>query len=103
MAQVTIRNLDDEVLAAHRRQAAAHGRSLSDELREVSIDSAGKFHREPEPSPEELIAEARRIRAMQLRPARVSSVQLLRESRDERDARIEAAMRGSGRRKKTGK
>lgn len=94
MAQVTIRNVDDEVLAAHRRRAAARGRSLGDELREVITANAGNFLREPASSAEELIAEARRIRAMQPRRIRGCSSELIRESRDERDAQIDAAVRG---------
>lgn len=104
MAQVTIRNLDDEVLAAHRRRAAARGRSLGDELREVVIDSAGKLRQNTKDSPEELLAEVRRMRAAtRLRPVRESSAKILRDSRAERDRRIEAAMRGTGRRKTAGK
>ena len=94
MAQVTIRNLDDEVLAAHRRRAAARGCSLGEALRDVIVDSAADFRRSAADSPEELVEESRRIRAMQLRPLRDSNAAVVRQSRRERDAQIDAALRG---------
>ena len=57
MGQVIIRKLDDAVIAAHKRRAAARGVSLEQQLRDVLAEAA-------KPSRERLIADLRRIRAM---------------------------------------
>jgi antitoxin FitA len=41
MASITIRNLDDEVKARLRQQAARHGRSMEAEAREILAESLG--------------------------------------------------------------
>ena len=102
MAQITIRNLDDEVLAAHRRRAASQGRTLTAALRDLITAGARGFSQKPPRSREELIESSRRIRAMQPRPVKEPSWKILQESRDERDARIEAAMRGYPEEKRPG-
>lgn len=40
MGQVLVRDVDDEVIAAHARRAAARGRSLEEELRDLLRGSA---------------------------------------------------------------
>ena len=78
MAQVLVRNLDDQVVAALRRKAELHGRSLEQELR-VALTTAARLTRE------ERVALARRIRA--LTPAGVTqtdSAELIRQDRDTR-------------------
>jgi plasmid stability protein len=40
MGQVIIRKLDDEVIAAHKRRAAARGVSLEQQLRDVLAEAA---------------------------------------------------------------
>ncbi|MDP2308813.1 MAG: hypothetical protein Q8P18_22520 [Pseudomonadota bacterium] len=76
MAQVLVRNLEDEVVDTFRRRAEAGGRSLEQELREV-LRSAAR------PTGAELAAVAAEIAAMT--PAdlqrRSDSVELLREDR----------------------
>ena len=70
------------------------GCSLGEALRDVIVDSAADFRRGAADSPEELVEESRRIRAMQLRPLRDSNAAVVRQSRRERDAQIDAALRG---------
>ena len=76
MANVTIRNLDDDVVAALKRQAKTHHRSLEAELRTVlsQLIRGGQ--------PFNLAREAERIRAMTPtdRP-QADSVELIREDR----------------------
>lgn len=76
MAQVIVRNLEAEVVAALKRKAALHGRSLEQELREI-LASAARFDRE------ERLAVADRIRAMTPRGvAQTDSTDLIRRDRD---------------------
>ncbi len=78
MAQVIVRNLDDQVVAALKRKAKLHGCSLEQELREILSQAA-------RPTPEERVVIAARIRAMT--PAGVAqtdSTELIRQDRDSR-------------------
>lgn len=77
MGQVIIRKLDDAVIAAHKRRAAARGVSLEQQLRDVLAEAA-------KPSREQLIADLRRIRAMTPKGPRIDSTDLIREDRDNR-------------------
>jgi plasmid stability protein len=79
MAQVLIRGLDEAVVATYRRRAAAHGRSLEAELREVLTTAAQSRKREAL----DLIAG---IRAGQrpLQPGEPTVVEMIREDRDTR-------------------
>ena len=76
MASVTIRNLDDEVVAALKRRAKANDRSLEAELR-VILDREVRGY-----DPVAFLALADRIAAMtpKDRPP-TDSVELLREDR----------------------
>ncbi len=76
MAQVIVRNLDDEVVVALKRRARRRGRSLEQELREI-LSRAARADRVG------LVDEALRIRAMT--PGCLSdSTALIREDRDRR-------------------
>jgi plasmid stability protein len=78
MAQVLVRNLDDQVVAALRRKAELHGHSLEQELR-IALTSAARL------SPEERVALTRRVRGMT--PANIQqtgSTELIRQDRDTR-------------------
>ncbi len=78
MAQVLVRNLDDQVVTALRRKAELHGRSLEQELR-VALTAAARLTRE------ERVALARRVR--RLTPTAVTqtdSADLIRQDRDAR-------------------
>ncbi len=76
MASVTIRNLDDDVVAALKRRAKANNRSLEAELRVVLVRAVRGY------DAEEFLALADRIAAMtpKDRP-QTDSVELLREDR----------------------
>ncbi len=75
MAQVIVRNLDDEVVASLKRQAADHKRSLEQQLRLILTNAAN-----PKLSAFREWAAAIRSSASS-RPDR-DSVDLIREDRD---------------------
>jgi plasmid stability protein len=78
MAQVLIRNLDDELVAAYRAAAKRDGRSLEAQLREAL------WVMQPL-TPErvaQLVAEADRIRAMTPNVPQTPSEDLIRADRD---------------------
>lgn len=75
MAQVLIRNVPDDVIAAHRKRAKAHGRSLEQELRNV-IERAAPY------SPEERLAVALRFQGQTPPGPRSDPVELIREDRN---------------------
>lgn len=77
MGQVIVRNLDDAVIAAHRRRAKARGVSLEQQLRDVLAEAA-------RPSREEIVADLRRIRAMTPKGPPIDSTPLIRQDRDSR-------------------
>ncbi len=76
MASVTVRNLEDDVVAALKRRAKANNRSLEAELRVVLVRAVRGY------DAEDFLALADRIRAMtpKDRP-QTDSVELLREDR----------------------
>jgi antitoxin FitA len=75
MAQVLIRNVPDDVIAAHRKRAKAHGRSLEQELRNL-IEKAAPY------SPEERLAVALRFQSQTPLGPRSDPAELIREDRD---------------------
>jgi len=78
MVQVTVRNLDEQVVAALRRKAELHGHSLEQALR-MALTSAARL------TSEERVPLTRRIR--RLTPANVEqadSSDLIRRDRDAR-------------------
>ncbi len=75
MANLTIRNLDDEVVAKLKARAKAHHRSLEAELREILTRTA----RAPISLNRRAIAE--QIAAMTPDVPQTDSVELLREDR----------------------
>jgi plasmid stability protein len=77
MAQVIVRNLDDNVVAQLKERAACKGRALEQELREILTEAA-------KPTRAELVAEMDRIRAMTPKTHRTLAEDIIRESRDSR-------------------
>ena len=78
MAQVLVRNLDEQVVTALRRKAELHGHSLEQELR-VALTVAARL------TNEERLALVRRVRS--LTPVNVEqtdSADLIRQDRDTR-------------------
>ncbi len=76
MANLTILNLDDAVVAKLKAQAKAHHRSLEAELREILSRTVGRQARE------DFLARADRIRAMTPDVAQTDSTEIIREDRD---------------------
>jgi plasmid stability protein len=77
MAQVIVRNLDEQVVSSLKFKAELHGHSLEQELREI-------LKRAAELSPQEKLALADRIAAMTPQPLEDDSAELIREDRDSR-------------------
>ena len=77
MAQVIVRNLDEQVVSSLKIKAELHGHSLEQELREILKRAAPL-------TAEEKIALVDRIRAKQKRPLETDSADLIREDRDSR-------------------
>jgi plasmid stability protein len=78
VAQVLVRNLDDQVVTALRRKAELHGHSLEQELR-LTLTAAARL------TPEERVALARRIRSLTPTDVEQSdSTELIRQDRDTR-------------------
>lgn len=77
MAEVIVRDLDDEVIERLRARAALHGRTLEEEAREILSRAAPL-------TPAEKLAIADRIRAMTPRHLDTDSADLIREDRDTR-------------------
>jgi antitoxin FitA len=78
MASLSVRNIDDDVLARLKRRAARHGRSAEAEARFILQHAVAG---ETEPGFEELAA---RMRALTAGRAHTPSEMLQREGRDER-------------------
>jgi len=77
MANVTIRNLDDDVVTELKEKAARSGRSLEAELREILKHAASRKTRE------EFLDQADRIAAMTPKNVKqTDSAELIREDRD---------------------
>ena len=75
MAQVLIRNVSEEAVAAHRSRAKHKGRSLEQELREL-IEAAAPY------SAAEKLALSERLQAQTPTGPRSSPVDMLREDRN---------------------
>ena len=77
MAQVIVRNLDDDVVSSLKFKAELHGHSLEQELRDILKQAA-------ELTTEEKLALIERIRAKQEQRLEDDSTDLIREDRDSR-------------------
>jgi plasmid stability protein len=81
MGAITIRKLDDEVVARLKLRAKAAGRSMEEEARQILTDAAGSRRL----SGHEAVEHFRKLRARINggRPLPVSSLEILREIREE--------------------
>ena len=78
MAQVIVRNLDENVLATLKRKSELHGCSLEQELRDI-LSAAARLKKE------ECLSLARRVRALTpTGAAQTDSAKLIRADRDAR-------------------
>lgn len=78
MASLSVRNLDDELMARLKRRAARHGKSTEAEVRDILRQI---LNAEAEPSFEDLAAE---LRALTAGRRHTPAETLQREGRDER-------------------
>jgi len=76
MANLTVRNLDETIVAKLKQQATKHGRSLEAEVREILRRSAGR------PTVEEIMASVERIAAMTPDVPQTDSADIIREDRE---------------------
>jgi plasmid stability protein len=77
MGQVLIRNVNDRTIERLKLKAVLKGHSLEQELREILDGAAG-------PTVEERLAMIDRVRAMQKKPTRLLSENVIRKQRDAR-------------------
>jgi plasmid stability protein len=77
MAQVIVRNLDEQVVSSLKFKAELHGHSLEQELRQI-------LKRAAELTRDEKVALVDRIAAKQKRRLEDDSTDLIREDRDSR-------------------
>jgi len=78
MGSLSVRNLDDDLIARLKQRAARHGHSTEAEVRDILRLTLLEDH---EPTFEDLAAE---LRALTKDRKHTPAEQLLRESRDER-------------------
>jgi len=84
MGTLTIRNLEDDVIARLKEKAKQNGRSLEAEVRTILTGAAGR-----KLSRAEAVALSDLARAMTPKGVKqTDSVELLREGREERDRRF---------------
>ena len=81
MADIVLRNLEDDLKEKLRRRAASNQRSLNAELREIVSSALAQPRRN---SPVDLKQLAADIRALSAGRRQTPSEDLLRESRDQR-------------------
>ena len=77
MGQVLIRNVDDKTIESLKLKAEQKGHSLEQELRDILKRAAG-------PTAEERLAMIDRVRAMQKKPTKMLSEDIIRKMRDRR-------------------
>ena len=78
MAQVIVRNLDDDVVATLKRKAELHGCSLEQKLRDI-LSAAARLKKE------ERLSLSRRVRALTpTGTSQIDSADLIRADRDAR-------------------
>jgi plasmid stability protein len=77
VGQLLVRNVDDRVIEAIKLKAELNGRSLEQELREILKRAAG-------PTAEERLAMIERVVAMQNRPSKLRSENVIRKIRNRR-------------------
>jgi plasmid stability protein len=77
MSQVLIRNLDKHTIASLKRRAQRKGHSLEQELRDILKQAA-------EPTAEERLAAVERVVALQKKPSKLLSEDVIRRIRNRR-------------------
>ena len=86
MAQILVRELDDEIVATLKEEAKAHDRSLEGEVRAILKDAAERAKRH-----KEAVARIDKLRARLAGRPMTDSVELLHEARAEWEEKWESS------------
>ena len=97
MGALTIRNLDDAVVAAIKRRAGERGVSMEEEIRRLLSDTYGVDQLSQK---EWARSQIERLQRGELPKSKTNSVETIRAMREERDQQLMDAIEGrSGRRR----
>jgi plasmid stability protein len=92
MGAITIRNLDDTLVAAIKRRAAEHGVSMEEELRRLLASTYADNRRQRQR--EWALRQLERLKRGELPDSGGDSVELIRSMRQERDQQLMEAIEG---------
>jgi plasmid stability protein len=92
MGAITIRSLDDKVIASIKRRAAEHGVSMEEEVRSLLATTYSDEHRQK--AREWAERQLERLKRGELPKAKTSSVDTIREMREERERQLMDAIEG---------
>ena len=92
MGAITIRNLDDDVISGIKRRAAEHGVSMEEEVRQLLANLYSDERQRA--SREWAVRQLERLKRGELPRAKTSSVDTIREMREERDQQLMEAIEG---------
>jgi plasmid stability protein len=92
MGAITIRNLDDTLVAAIKRRAAEHGVSMEEELRRLLAATYSDNRRQRQR--EWALRQLERLKRGELPDSGGDSVELIRSMREERDQQLMEAIEG---------
>lgn len=92
MGAITIRNLDDTLVAAIKRRAAEHGVSMEEELRRLLASTYSDNRRQRQR--EWALRQLERLKRGELPDSGGDSVELIRSMREERDQQLMEAIEG---------
>ena len=92
MGAITIRSLDDQVIASIKRRAAEHGVSMEEEVRSLLAATYADDHQQK--AREWAERQLERLNRGELPKAKRSSVEVIREMREEREQQLMDAIEG---------
>ena len=92
MGAITVRNIDDSVVSTIKRKAAEHGVSMEEEVRSLLASTYSEDHRQR--AREWAERQLERLKRGELPRAKTSSVDTIREMREERDQQLMDAIEG---------
>jgi plasmid stability protein len=92
MGTITIRSLDDTTIAAIKRRAAERGVSMEEEVRSLLTSTYSDQHRRE--AREWAERQLERLKRGELPKAKRSSVEVIREMREEREQQLMEAIEG---------
>jgi antitoxin FitA len=92
MGAITIRGLDDQVIAAIKRRAAEHSVSMEEEVRSLLATTYADDHQQK--AREWAERQLERLHRGELPKLRTNSLDLIHEMREERDQQLMDAIKG---------